>query len=85
MEWQPPEEPYQNGMIKSYLVTVVHVTTQNNMMVEIGGTEAVLTFLHPSYSYELLVAAVTVESGPFTEALSFTMPEDSKTVSSYTS
>lgn len=34
--------------------------------------------LHPFYTYQVNVAAVTVDTGPFSPTLTFTMPEDGK-------
>ena len=78
VEWQPPNQLYQNGLIQHFIVTVVHVLSQNNITVQTEGTEVVISSLHPSYSYELIVAAVTIERGPFSVAVPFTMLEDGR-------
>lgn len=37
---------------------------------------AIIQDLHPFYLYQLRVAAVTVEPGPFSDLIDCTMPED---------
>ncbi len=77
-EWRPPEIQHQNGVLKPYIVTIGCDSCHSNSTFVVTSTELVVVTLHPSYRYRLLVAAVTVESGPFSEAALFTMPEDGK-------
>lgn len=72
--WQPPEEQYQNGAIEHYIVTIVQ--DMGNVTFLADSSELMITSLHPSYSYWLTAAAVTVDTGPYSEAVPFTMPED---------
>jgi len=41
-------------------------------------TSLMVNDLHPYYHYNLLVAAVTTEAGPFSSILLVLMPEDGK-------
>lgn len=56
------------------LCKTCHTTATFN----VNSTELVIVTLHPSYVYELQVAAVTVGNGPLSETATFTMPEDGK-------
>ncbi len=46
----------------------------------IPGNTTTLSFqnLHPAYSYDVSIAAITVTPGPYSEALTVTMDEDGK-------
>ncbi len=73
-QWRPPEEQHQNGVIEHYIITIAQVMGNKTFLVD--SNELVASSLHPSYSYWLSVAAVTVDTGPFSEAVPFTLPED---------
>lgn len=76
LSWLPPLEGTQNGIIRSYTVRVREVDT--NLVTEYNSTETQLVVrpVHPYYSYECSVAAVTVSQGPFSVSLVVQTPED---------
>ena len=64
--WMPPLPELQNGVIKSYVITVFEADT--NSLIQIydnhSDTSIFLTNLHPFYSYQISVSAVTIKVGP---------------------
>ena len=74
--WSPPMQELQNGIIVHYLVSIQ--TGDSKMTVETNVPYLTIEELHPHYTYELSVAAVTVASGPFSNTTSFTMPQDGR-------
>ena len=45
---------------------VLHMSAQTNLTLE---------DLHPFYTYTFIIAAVTIDQGPFSEMFSFQMPQ----------
>ena len=77
MLWQAPQSHHHNGIITAYHVllrevqtdsTTLHVLTSNT-------TSTVISDLHPSYQYEVQVAAVTVAIGPYSNTAVIQLPE----------
>ena len=77
MLWQAPQSHHHNGIITAYHVllrevqtdsTALHVLTSNT-------TSTVISDLHPSYQYEVQVAAVTVAIGPYSNTAVIQLPE----------
>ena len=74
MSWSPPLKGLQNGNIQYYIVSVdgeIGSTTR-----EVNDAYALIEQLHPHYTYNVMVAAVTIASGPFSDAAQFSMPQD---------
>ena len=67
LTWEPPPHEERNGIIRGYLVNVTE--TETGVMFQLSTmpneTELALSLLHPAYTYELSVSAVTVASGPY--------------------
>ena len=65
LSWLPPENTLQNGIIRHYIIIGLEIETgtnfsyqsQSNNMFSIGD-------LHPYYTYQFNVHAVTIEIGP---------------------
>ena len=76
IRWIPPVVESRNGQIRYYQVRIVRNATEK--LVYENTTVAVLVSLIPSYTYTFSVAAVTVNIGPFSNAIEITMPEDGK-------
>ena len=79
IEWSPPLLTQQNGPISHYVVTL-HAHQSGDILVY--NTTALFFhsyILHPFYSYDCMVTAVTVDSGPGT-LISFQMEEDGETI-----
>ncbi len=75
MKWSPPSDEHHNGIISSYNVHVVGVNTGEEFMRSVNTLQSVFANLHPFYSYEFSVAAVTIAAGPFSEPVVMKMPE----------
>ena len=76
--WQPPDPAYQNGIIRSYMVTVFSLESDSSEQLTSNELHIVLYNLHPFYTYSFLIAAVTVGSGPFSDTFSIQMPQAGK-------
>ena len=74
--WSPPPPDQQNGVIIHYVITVIEVDTGEEMQLTINTTWLRLDGLHPYYTYDFTLAAVTVSQGPFSDTDSVRMPED---------
>ena len=77
--WKPPEKRHQNGLIREYVVSIMVVETlqMNRHIVEGTTHRLLLDNLHPSYTYNCSVYAVTVLGGPVANAI-VQLPEDGK-------
>ena len=75
--WRAPPQGKQNGVIRYYNVTLLVLPTGDHDWYNTtdSSTHLILTSLHPYYSYELEVAAVTIGLGPFSDRVRVTMPE----------
>ena len=52
------------------------LNTQSGFVVEATGESVVVDDLHPYYQYSCIVAAETVELGPFSAPVTIQLPED---------
>ena len=77
--WVPPAIEARNGIIHHYEIVVYEKSGTTSLLKKKINEEVspvVVEDLHPFYQYELRMAAVTVEPGPFSDFISWTMPED---------
>ena len=51
------------------MVTLQETNTGTTLYYNVTDTEVIVSSLHPYYSYECRIAAVTVSMGPFSTAL----------------
>lgn len=76
LQWKPPPAEHQNGIVVSYSVRVSSMdTADEEIEFSVNDTSAVVSALHPFYSYRFAVAAVTVAVGPFSNPVTLQMPE----------
>ena len=81
----PPPADTQNGIIRSYRVSVSVTETRQSFFLFLEGTELQFNSAHPFYTYTFTVAAETVNgAGPFGVDVTLTAPEDGKSKSYYT-
>lgn len=69
VSWRPPTFGKQNGVIITYTIVLLEVTSNTTLMyVQEGNyTELTVDELHPYYEYKCsMVAATQVGNGPFT-------------------
>lgn len=77
--WSPPDQAEQNGIIKHYIVNVTELQYGDSIeYYSVVEQELTVTSLHPHYDYHCLVAAVTVESGPYSTPYLVTTLQDGK-------
>lgn len=81
LTWLPPQEEARNGIIRHYRIRLweaVSTDTPLSLLKEVHEESfpAIFSGLHPFYHYELRISAVTVSLGPFSDPISWTMPED---------
>ncbi len=70
--WNEPLDEYTNGIIRSYDIKLIELDTGTIIMENVVNTEITLTSLHPYYVYEVSIAAITTERGPFSAPLTVT-------------
>lgn len=65
MYWSHPPEDTHYGVIREYWLNVTELETGARWRVVIDAeeTEAVITSLHPYYTYHITIVPVTVEAG----------------------
>ena len=76
LNWQPPPLDQQNGIITYYMVFLDEHETGLKFTVNTSATEVNLSDLHPFYTYDITVAAVTVEVGASSVVISVKTLED---------
>ena len=70
LTWDPPNPMQQNGIVKFYVINLTEVESGMQARHSINQTQITIENLHPFYTYNLTVAAVTVSEGPHTEVVS---------------
>ena len=80
LTWQPPENRSRNGIIQGYHINITELNTYTTFIYVLEATELSLVVdnLHPYYSYSCVIAAETIELGPFSVAVIIELPEDGK-------
>ena len=77
--WQPPLLALQNGVITGYDVLVNETNTGSTQTIRsVNGLSVTATDLHPVYTYEIQVAAITTGIGPYSTQVRAQLPEASK-------
>ena len=74
--WSPPVPGSENGIIRGYHINLTETNTTKQWDLISVDTRLLLDFLHPHYTYQCMIAAVTINVGPFTPGFNFTMSED---------
>ena len=64
--WDPPIPQDQNGIIQAYNITLTEAETGRllNFQEEVTLSFLVVNFLHPYYTYQCRISAVTIGPGP---------------------
>lgn len=76
--WSPPPAEHHNGIIVEYQVNITEVNT-GLVFIRVSTTTSLeITSLHPDYTYQWTVTAVTVEAGPYTSVSNIRTPADGK-------
>ena len=77
VSWIPPEMNARNGVIRRYIINLTRVDRNDPSSMTSDVTSITLPVL-PFRRYLISVAAVTVETGPFSDDTEFETPEDGK-------
>lgn len=66
INWQPPDNEHQNGIITEYSVKIVNLELENATYLNVTDTDITVSNLQPFIQYEVTVAAHTSAGrGPF--------------------
>ena len=76
LSWMPPPTSQQNGIIREYTVNITELQTGISIVLNSTSTSVSARSLHPYYTYECVVSAYTVGSGPYSEVFTITTSED---------
>ena len=76
VSWVPPPFEQQNGIIREYRVNITERETGMVYHLATAATSLTVPSLHPFYTYDCIVAAVTISEGPYSGEVNITMPED---------
>ena len=76
--WLAPPLDQQNGIITHYVIKIVEVISSISFQYKSNTTWLFVGDLHPYYTYNITIAAVTIEQGPFLSGITITMPETGK-------
>jgi hypothetical protein len=74
--WEPPVATQQNGPILYYVVMVMDHQTRTSSTLNATSTLISVPSLHPAYNYSIAVAAVTINTGPYSRSLVIITPDD---------
>ena len=84
LQWNPPPSGQQNGHIRHYIISVTELDTGLSFSITaLMETGYSVGSLHPFYTYNISVSAVTVAAGPYTEPYTIRTLEDSKFLCSF--
>ena len=78
LTWRPPLPGDQNGIIRSYNISVIEQDTGREFNRSSLNTEASFLSLHPFYIYSVTITATTVAPGPPSLPVMIQTEEDSK-------
>ena len=80
LQWDPPPAQYHNGEIDSYTVLCKTNTNGEDIVLTYSSltTNITISGLHPYYTYNCSVSAVTVDQGPFSDIIHITTMEEGK-------
>lgn len=76
LNWNAPDPSKHNGVIRFYTVLVIEEETGSNTSFTSTSTQITVTSLHPFYTYQISVAAVTVSAGPYSPPVTLQTLED---------
>lgn len=76
LQWNPPPFEHQNGIIRNYIINVTELDTGVQFQYITANTQYTLYSLHPYYTYQFVISAVTVAPGPPTLPFSIQTNQD---------
>ena len=78
LSWSPPPTEHHNGIIRHYTVRVVVQDTGEIFTHPTVGLSIIVGSLHPYYTYNFSISAVTVAPGPYSVQVTVQTLPDSK-------
>lgn len=78
LSWDSIPDSDQNGIIRHYQVNITETDTGADLSTIAYSTGLTINDLHPYYTYRVLVAAYTIDTGPYSSHVTFQMDEDGK-------
>ena len=75
LNWQSPPEDDWNGLIRLYYVFVTELESGSSFTLNSTTTNHLVENLHPFYTYNFSVAAVTVAAGPISDTITLQTSE----------
>ena len=84
LQWEPPPTIHHNGVIGSYIILCVESETDETIRENSNTSEATISGLHPFYTYNCSVSAVTVDPGPFSNPVRIKTLQDGMGIFSVT-
>ena len=77
LTWEAPRADTQNGIVRSYNISVVELESGEEWSLLSPGSDTyrIVTSLHPFYRYNCTVAAYTIATGPTGSTVVQTLPE----------
>ena len=76
--WSPPPLADQNGIIREYSVLVFSANNEQSFSFQSQQNSLNVSLLSPYTLYYVTVAAVTVETGPYSQTYNITTLQDGK-------
>ena len=76
LSWSEIPMEDQNGIIREYVINITEVNTGMTVQKVSTMNSLALENLHPYYTYMVIVAAYTIENGPYSNSFFFTTAED---------
>ena len=72
----------QNGEIRNYFINISVAEADTFLhLADVNATTVIVEDLHPHYVYSLVISAVTIAPGPYSQVYTVQMPEDGKLIS----
>lgn len=78
ISWSAPPAHQQNGIIRHYNISLVETETGSNFHYTTANTNHTISLLHPAYSYQIEISAITIGAGPRSVSVVLQMPEDGR-------
>ena len=76
LAWSPLAQENQNGIIRGYVINISVIESGQQLQFTSNTTSLVIDDLHPHYTYNCIVAAITIGIGPFSEISRVQLPQD---------
>ena len=76
LSWSVIPFEHQNGIIRYYILNITETDTGNIFELISFSNSLFIQDLHPYYTYEIAVAAYTVDNGPYSSIVSHQLDED---------